>query len=238
MTVLGLDTTTAEQSLAVVEGDRTRAELRRLIRTNHTETLLANIDDVVRQAGIRPAADLKALAVVNGPGSFTGIRIGMATARGLGDSWNIPVVPLDALHLLATSSSLPDGIVVPVLDARRQRFYCAVYDRQNGSPHALESGLELSGTEILDLVRSYASPMLIGPGAAVLAEAHPAARSLNLRPVPDESLACLAARLTATLSPDDLRRAAETFDAVYIRPPDIRRPAGPRKRHHDDSPGS
>ncbi|MBN2431097.1 MAG: tRNA (adenosine(37)-N6)-threonylcarbamoyltransferase complex dimerization subunit type 1 TsaB [Acidobacteria bacterium] len=229
MIVLGVDTTTAEQCLAVAEGDRLLTERRELIHTNHTETLLANIDIVLREAGIRPTADLQALAVVNGPGSFTGIRIGMATVRGLADSWGIPVVPLDALHLLAAASALPDGIIIPVLDARRQHYYCAVYHRQAGVPQPIESGLELTATEVIDLLRVYATPIVIGPGTAFLAqECPPPAWSYSLRPSPEESPAFLAARLTAGLSPAALRQAAGTFDAFYIRPPDIRRPAVPR----------
>ena len=116
--ILALDTTTPDQALATAEDSVLRGRLELRADTPHAVTLLASVDRVLALSGWH-LADLGAVAVVTGPGSFTGIRIGIATALGLADTLGIPVVGRNAMELLALHPSLPDGPVGVFLDARQ-----------------------------------------------------------------------------------------------------------------------
>ena len=92
----------------------------------HSQTLLPMIESVMEQAGLGPD-DLDAIAVAKGPGSFTGLRIGASTVKGLAYAIDKPVIPVSTLEGLAYNVSFYDGIICPIMDARRSQVYTAVY---------------------------------------------------------------------------------------------------------------
>lgn len=97
---------------------------------SHAERLNLYIDEVIQQAGILPK-DLDAIAVSKGPGSYTGLRIGVSTAKGLCFALNIPLISIPTLQSLALQITATNGIVIPMLDARRMEVYSAVYTTDN-----------------------------------------------------------------------------------------------------------
>lgn len=94
---------------------------------SHAEKLHVFIEEVLLEASIQ-FGDLKAVAVSQGPGSYTGLRIGVSAAKGLCYALNIPMIALDTLSVLAHQIQIKDGLIIPMIDARRMEVYCAVFD--------------------------------------------------------------------------------------------------------------
>lgn len=94
---------------------------------SHSEKLHLFIDEIIKQAEIS-YKDLLAVALSQGPGSYTGLRIGTSTAKGLCYALNIPLIALDSLAILAHKVTFTDGLIIPMLDARRMEVYVAVFD--------------------------------------------------------------------------------------------------------------
>ena len=94
---------------------------------SHAETLHVFIDDVFKEAKTQPSA-LDAIAVSKGPGSYTGLRIGVSTSKGLCFALNKPLIATDTLEALANQITSNDGFIVPMLDARRMEVYSAIYN--------------------------------------------------------------------------------------------------------------
>lgn len=94
---------------------------------SHAEKLHVFIEEVIAKAGIS-AQDLNAVAVSQGPGSYTGLRIGVSAAKGLCYALNIPLIAVDTLKTLASQAGVTDGKIVPMLDARRMEVYSAIFN--------------------------------------------------------------------------------------------------------------
>ncbi|HEY4244752.1 MAG TPA: tRNA (adenosine(37)-N6)-threonylcarbamoyltransferase complex dimerization subunit type 1 TsaB [Kofleriaceae bacterium] len=125
MIVLGIDASTPTTSVALADETRILGEGSHAVEARGTD-LLVLVDRVCREAGVAPR-ELGAVAVGAGPGSFTGLRIGMATAKGIAFAAGIPLWAVSSLGALARASTHPR--VVAVLDARRGEVYAGVYDR-------------------------------------------------------------------------------------------------------------
>ena len=93
----------------------------------HAEKLHVFIEEVLKQSNIQ-FKDLNAIAVSMGPGSYTGLRIGVSAAKGLCYALNIPLIAIDTLELLARKISITDGVILPMIDARRMESYTAVFN--------------------------------------------------------------------------------------------------------------
>jgi tRNA threonylcarbamoyladenosine biosynthesis protein TsaB len=133
---------------------------------SHSENLTLFIEDVIRQAGIT-LKDLKAVSVASGPGSYTGLRIGVSTAKGLCYALDIPLIAVDALYSLAVigADKYPGSNLCPVIDARRMEVFNSIYDAQL-------TALKPISADIID-ESSYAEfePFVyFGDGAAKLPE--------------------------------------------------------------------
>ena len=124
MIVLGIDTATVAGSVAIVDGDRVLSETSSELPLG--ANLLAMIDAVCVGAGIS-ALNLDAVAIGAGPGSFTGLRIGMATAKGIAFASHCPLWAVSSLAAMAFAEGPFDGVIAAVLDARRGEFYAGAY---------------------------------------------------------------------------------------------------------------
>lgn len=127
MKLLAIDTSTKVAGAALMEDGRLVCETNLACGLTHSERLMPIVDGCFRLAGWQPG-DIDIVAVVSGPGSFTGVRIGVSTAKGIAGALGKPVVALNTLEVLAASFTGFGGAVVPMLDARREQVYCAVYD--------------------------------------------------------------------------------------------------------------
>jgi tRNA threonylcarbamoyladenosine biosynthesis protein TsaB len=130
--ILAIETATQHGSVALVSGDSVLAEAALPRGRQASETILSAVDDLLRKTQSGPA-EVGHVAVSSGPGSFTGLRVGMAAAKGFCFGWRIPIVPVPTLHALA-SRFRPAGMAVcPVLNARKKEVYAAVFSWEDGT---------------------------------------------------------------------------------------------------------
>ena len=208
MTILAVDTSTLHAGACLWRDGRVLAERRRLV-TTHSEALLAMIDELFVEASVAPA-DVDAIACGAGPGSFTGLRIGLATAKGLCFALAKPLVMVSSLAALAARA--PDGRVCATIDALKGEVYAGRFDVQGGVP-------ALDGAEVV-LAPAKLVPLLDGVDVLVGSGAHVIKRLIDLRVLDEEAgprasdVARLAALRAARGDYDDLASAAP----AYIRP--------------------
>ena len=127
MRLLALDSSALVASVAVLTEEGLLAEYTVNYKKTHSETLLPMIDEILRMLDLRPA-DLDAVALAGGPGSFTGLRIGASTAKGLGLALDIPLIPVPTVDALAYNlCGYTNTLVVPMMDARRSQVYTGIY---------------------------------------------------------------------------------------------------------------
>jgi tRNA threonylcarbamoyladenosine biosynthesis protein TsaB len=145
--VLGLDTSTTTASIAVLDGDRVLATATRNTHRRTSDVLVA-VDEACRTAGVT-AHELDAIAVGAGPGSFTGLRIGMATGKGIAFATGRPLWAVSSLAALALEAP-GDGVIVAVLDARKGEFFAGTFDKRGGAVTSLgpERVLAPAGLEV------------------------------------------------------------------------------------------
>ena len=203
MIVLALDTALNATSAAVLDGARVLASVTHTMERGHQERLAGIVRDTMAEAGVGFDA-LDRIGVTVGPGSFTGLRVGLAFAKGLGLALDIPVVGVGTLQALAASVPAAD-VTLAAIDARRGQIYLQSFDRKGplSPPQAL--GVE----EAQAAFAAYAARTvtLAGSGAGLLGGAE--AASL-IDPV-------ALARLTAAAS-EPLPHAAP----LYLRAPDAK----------------
>ena len=126
MKILALDSSGLVASAAVVEDDITIAEYTINYKKTHSQTLLPMLDELRRMTEL-DLHTIDAIAVAAGPGSFTGLRIGSATAKGLGFALDIPIIPVPTVDALAYNLYGSDKLICPLMDARRNQVYTGLY---------------------------------------------------------------------------------------------------------------
>ena len=124
--VLSVDAAGKGLSLAVADGDKLVASCCLNVGLTHSERLLPMLQALLAGAGLT-LADMDMVAVTNGPGSFTGLRIGLATAKGLAEGQGLPLLPVGTLEAEAYAVRQMGAFICPVLDARRNEVYTALY---------------------------------------------------------------------------------------------------------------
>ena len=160
--ILNIETATKNCSVSLANDGKTIA-LKELNSDNysHAEKLHEFIKQVVDEAGIE-LSELKAVAVSKGPGSYTGLRIGVSAAKGLCFALDIPLIAVNTLQALALSISVSDGYVVPLLDARRMEVYSSVFDSSNVSLREVKAEI-ISETSFSDYFKKQ-KIYLVGDG--------------------------------------------------------------------------
>ena len=126
MTILVIDTSGPVCGAAVMDETRVMSEWTAQNRYTHSAQLMPMVESVLAAAGAE-LGGLDAIAVVTGPGSFTGVRIGVATAKGLAHGAGLPCLAVDALEALSASAGAFDGVVCPIQDARAGQVYGAAF---------------------------------------------------------------------------------------------------------------
>jgi len=195
--LLAIETATLTASVAIVEGDATLAACEESVAT-HSDVLLTLIDRALAAASLAPD-QLDGVAVGAGPGSFTGLRIGLATAKGLCYARELPLWTVSSLAALAVDAGAAAGrIVVPVLDAKKQEVFAAAYRIEpDGPPVPVRDERVLRPAAVADLVAGLADPLFVGNGAIAYAA--------HITPLGE-----LAASARATPSAEAVARLAQT----------------------------
>ena len=163
MKILVLDTSGPVCGTAVMDEDKVYSEFTAQNKNTHSASLMPMIEAALNAAG-KEIGELDAVAAVTGPGSFTGVRIGVATAKGLAHGAGLPCIPVDALEALSESAGEFDGIVCPIQDARAGQVYGAAF--RKGERLTGDAPMKLE--EYLDTVEALGERFLfIGDGAPV-----------------------------------------------------------------------
>ena len=167
MLVLGVETSTMQGGVALV-GDRGLvSEYILNVEATHSERLLPTIDRMLRDAGVGPE-DLGGIAVSIGPGSFTGLRISLSTVKGLAHATGLPVVSVPTLEALAWALPAARWQVCPVLDARKQEVYAALFQHEPGGLHRLMEDAALDPEDLCGRIRK--PTLFLGDGVDVYVE--------------------------------------------------------------------
>lgn len=212
MIILGLDTCLDACSAAVLEDGEVRATASHPMGRGHQEAIAPLVKDLMAQAGLG-FSDLDRVGVTIGPGSFTGLRVGLAFAKGLGAALAVPVVGVGTLAALA--EPLAEDLVFAVIDARRGQVYLQAFaqGRPLMAPDALD--VDTAAARIAELSGGRQA-VLAGSGAALLADLMPSARLIGAPACDPAAVARLAAAQTSPSIPRPL----------YLRAPDARLPGG------------
>ncbi|MDN6639523.1 MAG: tRNA (adenosine(37)-N6)-threonylcarbamoyltransferase complex dimerization subunit type 1 TsaB [Tetragenococcus sp.] len=152
MKVLAIDTSNQTMAVALTEDQTVLGQIQTTINKTHSKTLMPAIDYLMKSLGLRPV-DLDRIAVAQGPGSYTGLRIGVTTAKTLADTLATELVGVSSLKTVAANCIGEKDWIVPLFDARRKNVYAGVYQWQN---HVLVNVLadqHLSLEELLNYLK-------------------------------------------------------------------------------------
>lgn len=167
MRVLAIDSSGLTATVAIVEDDTTIAEFTINYKKTHSQTLLPMIDEMVKMV----EADLNtidAIAVAGGPGSFTGLRIGSATAKGLGLALGKPLIHIPTADAMAYSIYGCEDIICPIMDARRNQVYTGIYQMDGDKLQVLEAQMAVEIDELAKKLCTYGKPVIfLGDGVPV-----------------------------------------------------------------------
>jgi tRNA threonylcarbamoyladenosine biosynthesis protein TsaB len=209
--LLAFDTATPAVTVALYDGERVVAERTTVDAMRHGELLAPGISGLLDDAGIM-RQDLTAIAVGVGPGPFTGLRVGLMTARTLAAVLEVPVYGVCTLDVLATEAVDAGTVQGPfhvATDARRKEVYWASYDAD---------GTRLAGPEVVKPATVATDDAVVGRGAVLYPEAFPDGR------IPENPSAAVLARVVA-------EERAELYDPepMYLRRPDAAAPHKPKR---------
>lgn len=163
MNILAIESAAQSAGAAVVCGDKLLSEQFLNNGLTHSQTLLPLVDAALSAAG-KTVQDMDAVAVSAGPGSFTGVRIGMGTAKGLALGAEKPIILVPTLMALAYNVVSYSGIIVPIMDARRGEVYTATYHAENG---VLEEITPMRAIPLVSLLEELDTALFIGDGVPV-----------------------------------------------------------------------
>ena len=162
MRILAIDTASLSCSVAVVDGDALLAEINDASGETHSRHLMAMVDQAVAMS-VKSIGAIEGYAVTQGPGSFTGLRIGISAAKGLAEATGRPLAGVSSLEALACQVAQTETVILPMLDARRKEVYAARYIQRGGALKPLAAERALSPE---DAVAGLAEPcLLVGDGA-------------------------------------------------------------------------
>lgn len=167
MRILALDSSGLVASVALVEDDTMLAEYTVNYKKTHSQTLLPMLDVIAEMIEL-DLSTIDAIAVAAGPGSFTGLRIGSATAKGLGLALNKPLIEIPTVDALAYNFYDTDKLICPMMDARRQQVYTGVYTFENHQLKVLRPQTTAAVTEVMEWLADYGKEVIfLGDGVPV-----------------------------------------------------------------------
>jgi len=165
MKVLALETSAKAVSAAVVENGVVLASAYQNIGLTHSVTMMPLVDSMLHNAGLT-VRDMEAVAVANGPGSFTGLRIGVSAAKGLAWTLDLPCCAVSTLEAMAQNASDFDGLVICAMDARRAQVYNALFEAKNGTLTRLTEDRAIGLAELLSEIKNdERAKIIVGDGA-------------------------------------------------------------------------
>lgn len=148
---LGIDTSSTNLSLGLLHNGVPHLSFSRFVKNSHSEHITDVIKSFLTLADIK-ATDISRCAVVTGPGSFTGLRIGISFVKGLFASGNTQIFPLSSLENMAMAYPMTDGIINVLIDARQDNLFFAQFKKENGLINRIEEDKKITVSEFYDLL--------------------------------------------------------------------------------------
>ena len=165
MLILAFETSAKAASVAIHDGQKLLAESYQNTGLTHSQTLMVMAEDALKQCG-KCAQDVTAVAVAEGPGSFTGVRIGVAAAKGFAWGRELPCYGISTLEAMAESLGVYQGYVCPVMDARRAQVYNALFYVNQGEISRITPDRAIALSELGEELKKLTEPVfLVGDGS-------------------------------------------------------------------------
>lgn len=171
MKLIALDSSGLVASVAVLSDNELLAEYTVNYKKTHSQTLLPMLDEISKMICL-DTSEVDAVAVAAGPGSFTGLRIGSATAKGLGLALGIPIIEVPTLAGLAYNLYDAKGLIVPCMDARRHQVYNGIYRFEDHALVTVKEQRPIDAAELIDELNGM-DPALTGDGVIFLGDGVP-----------------------------------------------------------------
>lgn len=167
MKILVLESSGLVASVALMEEDKMICEFTMNHKKTHSQTLLPMVDEMLKITGF-DKKELDAVAISKGPGSFTGLRIGSATAKGFAQALNIPVVSISSLEGLAANLYGTTDLICPIMDARRSQVYTGIFQYEGERLTARMEDDAVSVADLIQLLNEKGEPVIfLGDGVPV-----------------------------------------------------------------------
>ena len=231
MKILGIDSSGLVASVAVVEDGVLLGEYTTNYKKTHSQTLLPMLDEVKKMIEL-DLNTVDAIAISAGPGSFTGLRIGSATAKGLGLALNKPLVEVPTLEGLAYNLYGCEAVVCPIMDARRNQVYNALFEIREGRPCRLTEDRAISVEALLsELSSNDWKPFLVGDGSLLCRDAFEKA-GFNCALAP-ENIRMQSAWGVAMAAMEKKPISGELLQPVYLRLSQAERERQARLQEHE-----
>lgn len=226
MLILAIDSSAVSASAAIIDGDRLLGEYFINTKQTHSQTLLPMVEHLLKATG-KTCADFDLMAVSNGPGSFTGVRIGVSCVKGLAMPTDTPCCAVSTLEAIAVPGRAYEGsIICAVMDARCGQVYNALFEVKNGELARLTEDRALSIDELFaELEQSGNKVVLFGDGAELCYNKF---KAWGARLAPEEIRYQRAASVAAAAKTKQAVTAAELMPA-YLRLPQAERELKKRK---------
>ena len=165
MLILAFETTAKAGSVALLEDNKLLAESYQNTGLTHSQTLMVMAEDMLKAAG-KSMADVTAVSVAEGPGSFTGVRIGVAAAKGLAWGGELPCYGVSTLESMALTLGAYQGYICPVMDARRSQVYNALFYVNSGVMERVSEDRAIALSDLTEELKSLKEPIfLVGDGS-------------------------------------------------------------------------
>ena len=215
MLILAFESSAKSASVALVKDGELLSQYSQCSALTHSRTLLPMAEDMLKNAEVK-LSEVDLIAVAHGPGSFTGIRIGVSTVKGLSWAADKPCVGVSTLEAMAWHGLMAGGYVCPVMDARRQQVYNALFMIEDGKPQRITDDRPIALAQLADEVRSLDAPVLLVGDGAALTEKFFRENSVPCRIAP-ENLRWQSAWGVAMAASDKQPGTSETLLPVYLR---------------------
>ena len=167
MLILAFETSAKAASVALMDGTKLLGESYQNTGLTHSQTLMVMAEDVLKQCG-KSAQDVQAVAVAEGPGSFTGVRIGVAAAKGYAWGKEIPCYGVSTLEAMAESLGIYEGYICPAMDARRSQVYNALFRVEKGIISRVAEDRAIALADLKEELLTLEGPIfLVGDGSTL-----------------------------------------------------------------------
>ena len=167
MLILSFETSAKAAGVALHDGEKLLAEAYQNTGLTHSQTLMVMAEDLLKQCGLT-SVDVTHVAVAAGPGSFTGVRIGVAAAKGFAWGGQLSCVGVSTLRAMALGLGVQEGVICACMDARRNQVYNALFRAEKGALTALYEDRAISLAELKEELAALQEPVyLVGDGAAL-----------------------------------------------------------------------